>query len=486
MAVHLRDGYYGTCTSPGSGTGAYTGVTAVAGFRSFATLTDGDQVTVAVRSATGWGEDILATKSGGSTPTLTRTQILSNINSNTSPIDWPAGTPLVIYSSVSGVEIASLLKQNTWQDHQLFNGKRVVLSTDANTYWYSPNNDQAYLALAGATHLRAYKNTVDSNENVLQVIWTDAGGTLGPGLITHRISTSPANGDGLGYLAFLGRNAAGVDKNYGVIHGRIDDVTASSENGAFLVNLMNNGVLTNAMTIGPLNTVMHPSAGGVGAGVLVNKTVNGLGNNGLELLANGQIFATTGGASAPLGLNRNLAGAGTLVDFFRQSAPVGSITVNSAGDVLYNPFLGAHYSEWHQSVENAEQWEDRGTVVCTADGVLPGFGDRLPLVRPSQTAGDKRVYGVVVDRLRLGDADAVINEPARGGVGYLQIGGVGAGVIKVVGYVEAGDFLETSDTPGAARAQVSEFKTNATVAKATQSSPDDGTVRLCACTYEAS
>jgi hypothetical protein len=135
-------------------------------------------------------------------------------------------------------------------------------------------------------------------------------------------------------------------------------------------------------------------------------------------------------------------------------------------------------------VAEPTQWEKLGTVVCTAEGLLPGFGDRLPLVVPSTTAGDRRVYGVMLGR-RAAAAVGATNEPGAANRNYLQIAGVGAGRIKVTGTVEAGDFLETSDVPGAARSQLSEFRTTGTVAKATQDSPDDGSVRLVACTFEA-
>jgi hypothetical protein len=482
MAVYLRDGFRGTCASPASGTGPYIALAAVSGFRAFSSLTDGDTVLVGVRDANGWKESFIATKSGGATPTLTRTTIKSNINGTLSPIDWSAlgSPPLVIYSTISGIDTPGLGGTNTFTADQSFPAMKLRLSSDSNSYLVSPSNNRIDVGINSSVHSSFYAG--GASEPIVQVQWTDNGATAGPMLVMDRVRSSVGP---LGYVQFLGRNASSVLKAYAQIVGDLVGATAGAESGGLILQTLRAGSIIEALKVGSNFLRVFPGIAEAATGVLISKTASAIANVGIELLTDGRGFFTAQNL-VPLSLNRTgtISGSVGITDFYTNGGLVGSITVDNAGTVTYGPFLGSHFSEWHAAVAEPTQWEKLGTVVCTAEGLLPGFGDRLPLVVPSTTAGDRRVYGVMLGR-RAAAAVGATNEPGAANRNYLQIAGVGAGRIKVTGTVEAGDFLETSDVPGAARSQLSEFRTTGTVAKATQDSPDDGSVRLVACTFEA-
>lgn len=80
--------------------------------------------------------------------------------------------------------------------------------------------------------------------NLLAVVSTDAGASVGPPLYLKRDSASPANADYGGYLVYLMNNGAGTAKEVARITAKWLDVTASSEDAAQVFAAIVGGTLT--------------------------------------------------------------------------------------------------------------------------------------------------------------------------------------------------------------------------------------------------
>lgn len=106
----------------------------------------------------------------------------------------------------------------------------------------------------GDDHLRLIKNTLKATFPLAigarKFSDTDAGATDTLAWLLFRNSASPANGDLLASYAISGNNNAAAEKVYARIQGRIDDVTAGSEDGSILLKTMVGGVET---IIGEMN-----------------------------------------------------------------------------------------------------------------------------------------------------------------------------------------------------------------------------------------
>lgn len=467
MADHLRDGFAGTCTSPASGTGAYTNVVSVPGLRAFSSLADGSTVTIAVRSANGWGEDVFATKSGGATPTLTRTRILSNSNGNTAPTDWPTGTPLFICSTVSGFEIASLIAQNAWEADQSFQGHKLRLSPDGETYVAATSNDLLEIMVDNAQHTVLGKGI--SNESYILTRWSDNGAVQGPFLSLDRHSASPAVNDYMGFINFSGRNSSAQAINYAAIFSRIKTATAAAEDGALEFRIFRAGAGVYCGEVNGHYWLLFPQYQEAGTGVLIGKAASNLANVGLELLSNGQLGVTS--ANDPININRN-GGDGNIIAVYRDNIFKRAIRID-AGVLSFSGALYTHPTKLQGRPD--DETHPVGTVLCSVDELLDDGDEIHPLTRVSTQAADPCVYGVWWTREKE--------------TGYVLAGGGGSGLIRVVGPVAHGDLLEASDIPGVARAQSRRGRPDrvfraSTVAKARGSAPA-GQERTIPCTLKA-
>ena len=95
---------------------------------------------------------------------------------------------------------------------------------------------------AGATTLNG-ATTV--NDNLLEIVSTDAGATVNPIISLYRNSSSPAVSDDLGAIQFYGQDDAGNKTLYAQIHGNIEDETHSgtSEDGQLHISCIAGGTL---------------------------------------------------------------------------------------------------------------------------------------------------------------------------------------------------------------------------------------------------
>ena len=99
------------------------------------------------------------------------------------------------------------------------------------------------LAVAGVTTIT---NTLHVNKtaagDAVSFKTTEASSSAGPLLLLNRDSSSPADGDLLGQIRFLGKNEDGSVPNYVTIQASIVDATAASLDSGFFINTWSAGV----------------------------------------------------------------------------------------------------------------------------------------------------------------------------------------------------------------------------------------------------
>jgi len=111
------------------------------------------------------------------------------------------------------------------------------------------------IASTGATTI-----TTADNSDTLSLISTDADANVGPNLNLYRNSSSPADNDTLGQLAFVGRNDNSQDFNAFQMTAYSSDVSDGTEDGTMQMYTMQNGSLHLAMQITPTETVFNDSS----------------------------------------------------------------------------------------------------------------------------------------------------------------------------------------------------------------------------------
>ena len=102
--------------------------------------------------------------------------------------------------------------------------------------------------------------TTADNTDTLSLISTDADANVGPNLNLYRNSSSPADNDTLGQLAFVGRNDNSQDFNAFQMTAYSSDVSDGTEDGTMQMFTMQNGSLHLAMQITPTETVFNDSS----------------------------------------------------------------------------------------------------------------------------------------------------------------------------------------------------------------------------------
>lgn len=466
MALVKPSGVRATTTK--TGTGSYSSLVDVDSWRSFASITDNDTVYVCAIAGDGTFESFLATKSGGASPVLARTAIISNTEGTTDPIDWDTNTPLTIYTTLPGEKIPLLDAANTFTADQTISGTNKLKLGDGGQYVYSPVDGQ--LAIYADATSAAFEN------GNVKIYKSDDGASAGPTFELRRTSASLATSDALGNILFRATDSVGTMATFAQIYATVVDPTTSTHDGTLLFTVAENG--SQNVRLGIKSDYPYLTCSTSGA-VLIGKSINGTSLSGMEVSSlTGNTYITCGSGEA-LSINRS-ASDGTFVSFRRAGSEVGAITVTT-GNITYGAFTGHHYSEWAPG-EGGPEHETLGTVVCTADGMLDIECDPSPLARLARNAGDRAAYGVIACRqaTSIGLPDGA---PPRE---LLIVFGVGNGWIRVRGPVENGTLLWPSAEPGLAEAQPDQDQIGPwTIAKATQSSPDDGTVRLVPCTLMA-
>jgi len=99
-----------------------------------------------------------------------------------------------------------------------------------------------------------------TNTTLLQLQSTDTDGNVGPTMNFWRNSASPANGDNLGQIQFLGEDASGNRQQFGNFYMDADVVTAGAESGSFRFNLFQDGSSKEAFRIRGSEVVVNDAS----------------------------------------------------------------------------------------------------------------------------------------------------------------------------------------------------------------------------------
>jgi hypothetical protein len=434
-----------------SGTGAYQLQGAVSPWRGFVAADDAKVWPYGVYQDGGGFEEGEGTYSH-SARTLTR-NVLANHLGTAAPVDWGAGSKEVsVVIPASRVVLTTL--ENKYLADQALRAFRLYLDADDDT-WLSAVTDDI---------VRFFVNSSEAlklESNRMTVSYSDDTAILGPMLKLDRVSTSPQASDVLAVLDFTGRDTAGNEILASRMFAYINSATPGSHSTGAAFQISKNGAPQQVLVLSP-DCVVAPTGIDVFTG---NKFVYHGGLAGCELRKTGEVVGVAL-HNAPGQFSR-LGSDGSVVEVQRDGIYQGGLSVTAGVVTLVGATL-SHPGEWAPGIDG-HAFESIGWVVCTADGLVKDEAARHPLVRPSKTAGDPCVYGVVSGRRD----------------GKLSIEATGSGLIRCVGPIARGDLLESSEVEGAAWRQSDRAIVSSTVAKATQSSDDDGSIRLVPCTLLA-
>ena len=191
--------------------------------------------------------------------------------------------------------------------------------------------------------------TTADNSTQLTLTSTDADASEGPRLDLKRDSSSPADGDLIGTIRFLGEDSTSASNTFGEIQVEADDVTDGSEDGEMRLMIRNNGNLRNAVEIGSTEVVFNEASDdvdfrvesdnnthalfveGSSGNLLVGKTSASSAVHGGEIRSTGQMVAAVDGSWAGL-FNRETSD-GEILRFKKDDATVGYIGTGNSGDL---------------------------------------------------------------------------------------------------------------------------------------------------------
>jgi hypothetical protein len=199
--------------------------------------------------------------------------------------------------------------------------------------------------------------SADATTNV-RIRNTNAGAT-GPLLIFDKSSASPASDDDVGDIRFIGKDSGGNAEQYARLLVESANITAGAEDAYTTFNMMVNGTDTNMYTMNHVGTTFNEGGdsdldfrvesvsnthmlfvdGGNNSLTIGNTVVNpasGFSNQaGFGYSATGQVQIAATSNLATLVLGQNQATNGSMLDFRKQGAMVGSVSVTGAG-TTYN------------------------------------------------------------------------------------------------------------------------------------------------------
>jgi len=256
-------------------------------------------------------------------------------------------------------------------------------------------SDLARLIGAGATINDGTTITTADNTSQLILQSTDADANAGPVLELKRDSSSPADGDFLGNLNFIGENDASQEVTYAEITGRTVDVTDSTEDGRIAIKTMRNGNSRSALDFSATEIVFNDDGDDVDFRVesdtndrsFVVNGANGIiqmgtshtdvtttdGRHGIVMNDKttgfylGVIQASANG-NASLILNRD-SDDGSLQVFCQDANVEGTIS-SSGSTISYNAFSGSH---WSRLADNSKPTILKGTVIETIDEMMDWY-----------------------------------------------------------------------------------------------------------------
>ena len=443
-------------TTETTGTGPLTLAGAVAGFLGLGSADNGKTYDFALR-VEGSLFEVFAGTYTHATRVLTRDTIFRNINNNTDPVNLGAGAKTVSLI-ISGEKVMMRDVENVMQAHTKYAGYRRYTDPDGTSWWDgSIDNVDRFMAEG----LEVFR--VDGPAKQVIITATDDSAAEGPELQLDRNSATPAADDSAGVLRFTGRDVAGAKVTLVKARAVIKSPSTGAVTSAWNVDVMNAGTLTPVLSIESSKAILRTGCAFFTGG----KTVSNAGVVGGELAADGYVV---GVANDQVGAFFGRNGSdGLVISILRDGTSMGGIKC-TAGVVAIEGAVMSHPSAWAPGVDGSA-FEGIGWVVCAAPGLLEDAAQRHPLVRPSDRPADPAVYGVTSGPHKREDGAAALSVDASG-----------SGLIRVTGPACIGQLLQSSAIPGVACAQADDIRRASTVAKATQDSLDDGTVRLVPCT----
>jgi len=188
------------------------------------------------------------------------------------------------------------------------------------------------------------------NTDTLQLISTDADADVAPNLRLYRNSGSPADNDQIGKIQFEGRNDNSQDVIYSEIINQIKDASDGTEDGRIALNSMVGGTLRARLDILPTETVFNDGSidldfrvesngnanmlfvdGGNDDFLIGNTTVTPASSHsdqaGFGYQSEGVVEIANTNNAAGLVLGKNQGTDGSFIDFRKQGAALGSISV---------------------------------------------------------------------------------------------------------------------------------------------------------------
>ena len=211
-------------------------------------------------------------------------------------------------------------------------------------------SDTAKLLGAGATILDGTTISTADNTAQLTLTSTDADSNSGPLLTMYRNSSSPADSDFLGDIAFQGENSAGETITYSQVTSRTVDVTDGTEDGRIAIKTMRAGASRSALDISATEIIFNDDSEDVDFRVESNGNANMLFvDGGNDAVVVGQAAPETnisggtpafqvigGGFESFASFTRRVASSSGPVLFLAKSrnTSVGSHTIVQNGDVV--------------------------------------------------------------------------------------------------------------------------------------------------------
>lgn len=388
--------------------------------------------------------------------TFSRDTVFRNSEGTTDKINFGTGTKY-LYLGPVGEKTPQYNVPGIWEENQFFRDKRIYLGSTDDSYIRGQSDSSIEAVVDGERLVNL--NAAARNLEVL-VSRNDA--TEGPGLILDRYNASPSANDAGGFVRMSMRNSAGATITAGKIGVVLSDPSASTSDSRMRLE-----VLADAALRQQLNIAGYAVYTGAGVDLYTNgKTGGDTDAVGAEILANGQGVHVVSADVPVLFLNHK--GAYTdFVQFLRDGDLVGRIYESGDDVVHYEAFAGGHPTAWDVAPEATPP---RGTVLVAGRSgrVYSKFGERTPLVEVSARRGDPCPVGVFTHASICDRGGGDVREEVRSD-------GLGMSQIRVVGPVERGDLLWTSDVPGCAERQPPvrlldgqpvQIQTNCTVAKA--------------------
>ena len=209
-------------------------------------------------------------ETGGSGPTVTLTgdKPILIMQDDTSATDFfseftQSGASLELRSKNSAGANVEIFR--TRADSITFNDDGVdmdfVVKSDTRSNALRVAGDTGFIGINEEVPETPLEITDDgTNQTLLQLQSTDTDGDVGPTMNFWRNSASPANGDNLGQIQFLGEDSGGSRQQFGNFYMDADVVTAGAESGSFRFNVFQAGSSREALRIRGSEVVVNDAS----------------------------------------------------------------------------------------------------------------------------------------------------------------------------------------------------------------------------------